>query len=83
MPELPEPSFIMIVQLHHLQAMLSLGLIANPATGQPQQPDFGRARHELALLEILKEKTEGNLNADESKLLEEIIIAIKEALASQ
>lgn len=80
MPELPEPNFLIIVQIHHLQAMLSLGAINNPMTGHPNPIDRKRAMHELALLEILKDKTQGNLEAEEENLLDGIIDSIRQAL---
>jgi hypothetical protein len=83
MAQLPQPSFTLIVQLHHLQAMLQLGLIPNPATGKPNPPNPAKARHELALLEILEEKTQGNLTDEEQKLLDEVITATRNALDPQ
>jgi hypothetical protein len=76
----PPPSFLLIVQLHQLQAMLSLGVIPNPTTGQPNPVDHHRARHELALLEILREKTNGNLDDEEETLLVEVIHSLRTAL---
>ena len=83
-PELrrPDPSLLLIIQLHQLQAMLHLGLIPNPATGQPGPPNLDGARFELALLEILEEKTRGNLDAEEERFLLEIIAALRMSLDS-
>ena len=63
----------MIVQLHFLQAMLHLGAVPNPATGQPNPVDLVKARHERALLQVLYEKTEGNLTNEEDRLIREIL----------
>ena len=82
MAKRPDPSFLMIVQLHHLQAMLHLGLVADPRTGKPGRVDRDGARHELALLQILEEKTRGNLDADEEELLGEVINALTMALSA-
>lgn len=79
--KLPKPSFLLIVQLHHLQAMLQLGLIPNPATGNPNAPNPAKARHELALLEILREKTAGNLSEEEASMLDQVIDTLGRALA--
>ena len=73
MSQMPTPSFTLIIQLHHLQAMLQLGLIPNPATGQPNPVNMAKAKHELALLQILQEKTEGNLTPEEENMLSEVI----------
>jgi len=72
----------MIVQLHQLQAMLHLGLIPNPATGQPNPVDVRRAEYEIALLEILEEKTRGNLDENEELLLTEVVSSLHRAIAS-
>lgn len=80
MAERPQPSFLLIVQLHHLQAMLKLGQLPNPMTGTPDRPDYIAARHELALLEILREKTSGNLTEEESRLLDEVIGSLQAAM---
>lgn len=81
MTKLPKPSFLLIVQLHHLQAMLQLGLIPNPATGNPIVPNPAKARHELALLEILREKTMGNLTDDEAAMIDQVVDTLRRALA--
>lgn len=70
----------MIVQLHQLQAMLHLGLVPNPATGQPNPVDLRRAEYELTLLEILEEKTKGNLNDEEEQLLGQVIVSLRNAV---
>lgn len=81
MPSPPRPSFLLIVQLHHLQAMLHLGLVVNPMTGHVNHRDLPKARQELALLEILREKTRGNLTAEEETVLESIVESLGSALA--
>ncbi len=53
-------------------AMMSLGLAPKPDTGK-QEVDLGMAHHNIALLELLKEKTKNNLSQDESKLLESLL----------
>lgn len=82
MAEIPPPSFLSIVQLHHLQAMLQLGMIPNPVTGKPNPINPMMAKRELRLLEILAEKTAGNLTTEEDELLSGAIGMIQEALES-
>ncbi|MCC6545813.1 DUF1844 domain-containing protein [Candidatus Sumerlaeota bacterium] len=76
----PQPGFLLIVQLHHLQAMLQLGAIVNPLTGKANPPNLDKARHELALLDILREKTAGNLTDEEDDILSRAISSINEAI---
>ena len=80
MAEYPEPSVVAIIQLHHIQAMLSLGAIANPATGHPDPVNRQRAEFELSLLKVLQEKTEGNLSEEEDRILNGVIETIEGAL---
>lgn len=80
MADVPEPTFLMIVQLHQLQAMLHLGIVPNPATGNPNPVNLPMARRELALLEILHEKTEGNLTEREHHALHEVIETLRRAI---
>ncbi|CAN5363233.1 hypothetical protein BH09SUM1_BH09SUM1_18300 [soil metagenome] len=82
MPSQPAPSFFMIVQLHHLQALLHLGELPNPATGNPNPPNLPKARHELALLEVLAEKTSGNLNEEELRILTQVIESLRDGIAA-
>jgi hypothetical protein len=79
----PPPSFLLIVQLHHLQAMLHLGAIVNPMTGKHNPVDLDRARHELTLLEILNQKTAGNLTDEEETLLAQVIDSVREVIESR
>lgn len=51
-------------------AMVNLGLVADPAGGAP---DPALAKHSHSLLVMLREKTKGNLDADEQRLLEALI----------
>ncbi|MBL4884861.1 MAG: DUF1844 domain-containing protein [Planctomycetaceae bacterium] len=51
------------------QAMGALGILPNPITGKVDfQPVL--AKHYIEMLAILEEKTKGNLDPNESKMLE-------------
>ena len=69
---LPPADFQTIVSLLATQAMMSLGALPNPITGEatlhPQQ-----AKHFIDLLAVLEEKTKGNLSAAESQGLEKLV----------
>ncbi len=66
--ELPEPSFLGVVEEYAVRAMLSLGQFPHPATGQ-LEIDLRVARHTIDLLGIIEKKTKGNLSADETEML--------------
>ncbi|MEQ8820881.1 MAG: DUF1844 domain-containing protein [Sumerlaeia bacterium] len=78
---IPPPTFVSILQIHQIQALLNLGLIPDPMTGEPREPNPAVARHELSLLRILERKTRGNLEPEEQRLLSESIGALAQALA--
>ncbi|MBC8525312.1 MAG: DUF1844 domain-containing protein [Candidatus Cloacimonetes bacterium] len=59
-----------------MQGMISLGKIMNPAT-QKIERNLLIAQSTIDTLEALKEKTKGNLNDDENRLLNQIIYDLK------
>jgi hypothetical protein len=69
---LPPADFQTIVSLLATQAMMSLGALPNPISGEvtvhPHQ-----AKHFIDLLAVLEEKTKGNLSAAESQGLEKLL----------
>jgi len=83
MAAIPPASFLAIVQIHHLQAMLNLGILPNPLTGKPNPRNEPMARRELHLMEILREKTLGNLTEEEDDILLESINATRMALGDE
>ncbi len=57
-------------------ALFQLGLAPNPAT-QKAEKDLPAARQTIDILAILKEKTQGNLNPEESGLLDQCLQDLK------
>lgn len=65
---LPPPDFNTLVGMFSTQAMVALGVIPNPATGQSEsQVDL--ARHFIDMLSVLENKTQGNLDSNEASML--------------
>ena len=56
--------------------LFSLGQIPDTATGRPE-PDLDAAGSILDVLEMLKEKTAGNLDAQESAILDQTLYQLK------
>ncbi len=56
--------------------MVHLGEIPDPGSGQNME-DLEAARQMIDILGILKEKTEGNLSAEESHLLENVLYELR------
>ncbi len=63
-----DPRFSDFILLQAQNAGLFLGQIPNPATGQ-RTVNLPAARSVIDSLEMLEDKTDGNLTAEESKLL--------------
>lgn len=61
--------FLDMISLFSTQAMIGLGKIVNPATGKAEKT-LPAARFFIDTLEMLESKTKGNLNPDETKLLQ-------------
>lgn len=65
---LPPPDLLSLVNSLALQAMYSLGRLAVP-NEEPPKPNFDHAKHHIGMLEVLEEKTKGNLTEEENKAL--------------
>jgi hypothetical protein len=69
---LPPPSLEFLASTLAMQAMICLGLIANPVTGKAEfQPE--QAKHLIDMIQMLRDKTEGNRTADETATLEHLL----------
>ncbi|HEX5474954.1 MAG TPA: DUF1844 domain-containing protein [Vicinamibacterales bacterium] len=58
-------------------AAVHFGDIPDPNTGEPGEPNLIAAGQMIELLAILQEKTRGNLEADESKLLDDLLYELR------
>lgn len=77
--DLPAPRFELLVEQLAVTALSQLGKIPNPVTGR-SEVSVERARYTIGLLEILRARTSGNLEAAEDQhlrqRLEELQIAL-------
>ena len=64
----PDADFAGLTNMMVSQALMAMGAMAHPQTGQPHV-DLGLARHMIDLLAVVEEKTKGNLAEDEAKQL--------------
>jgi hypothetical protein len=75
---MPPASFEMLLSTLVTEAMLALGQIPHPATGQPVfHPQ--QAKYIIDTLDMLREKTQGNLTPDEAQLLETLLHQLRMA----
>ncbi len=76
LPPPPAASFEILVSMFFTQAMAMLGQIPHPTTGKPQI-NKPYAKHYIDTLDLLGEKTKGNLSSDEAKMLSEALHALR------
>jgi hypothetical protein len=65
----------LVLSLSHA-AMMHLGQVPDPNTGQARQ-DLELARHTIDTLAMLKEKTQGNLDAEEQRLIDHALTELR------
>jgi Domain of unknown function (DUF1844) len=75
---LPPLEFSSIVLLLYLPALIQLGLVEDPATGKVRE-NLGLAKRNIDLLDLLKDRTKGNLEPEEEKFLEGVVDQLKMA----
>jgi hypothetical protein len=73
---LPEINFSTFVIGLSTQALMHLGEIANPMSGKVEI-DVPTAKQMIDILALLKDKTRGNLNASEDRLMEDILFDLR------
>jgi hypothetical protein len=75
---LPPLDFSSIVFPFYTQALVKLGVIEDPlGKGPDENPAF--ARRLIDILDLLKDRTKGNLEPDEEKFLESCLLQLKSA----
>ena len=70
--ELPPASFEMLLTSLATEAMMSLGQLPNMATGQVET-NVPQARYAIDMLQVIEEKTKGNLTPGEQQALEGLL----------
>jgi hypothetical protein len=73
---MPPVSFTFIVLSLRAQAEMHLGLIQFGEEEKPT-PDLQLARHSIDLMAVLLEKTKGNLDLEERRLLENSVTELR------
>jgi hypothetical protein len=74
---LPEMSFATLVLSLSTSALLHLGVAPPPEAGEApapaSEPNLPLARQTIDILEILRDKTRGNLDGSEAALLDQVL----------
>jgi hypothetical protein len=76
MPPLPEINFSTFVVSLNASALLHLGAIEDPTTGETHK-NLPMAKQTIDILSMLEEKTAGNLNPEETNLLKSILYDLR------
>ena len=71
-----EPDFKFFVTTLALQAAIALGQIANPATNQKEE-NPAQAKFIIDTLNMLKEKTKGNLTKGEAAAIDDVLYELR------
>ncbi len=72
----PSAGFETLVSYLSTTAMFQLGLLAGPS-GEKIPSDLENARRTIDLLEVLQQKTHGNLTPEETQLLEDVLYELR------
>jgi len=73
---LPEVNFNSLIFSLSSSALINLGEIADPNTGQKQK-DLPLAKHTIDTIAMLQDKTKGNLNPEEQRFLDTILADLR------
>jgi hypothetical protein len=73
---MPEAGFINFISGLATQALMALGQVEHPVTKQTEI-DLDQARYLIDILEMLKQKTKGNLLPEEVKTIETLLYNLK------
>lgn len=74
--QIPPASFVTLVNTIATQAMMALGGYADPQTGK-RFVDLELAKFHIDSLAVLQEKSKGNLDDEEAKLVEKAIYELR------
>lgn len=80
-PPLPPASFEMMVTTLASEAMIGLGQMPHPMTGKAHY-DPDQARYAIDMLEMLSEKTKGNLSPGEDRGMRDLLHQLRMAFVA-
>lgn len=69
---MPPASFEMLISTLATEALVAMGQVPHPATGQAELRR-NQAQYLIDMLDVLREKSQGNLTPAEQQLLEEVL----------
>ena len=79
--ELPPASFEMLVTTFATEAMVALGQLPNPFTNE-HSVNWDHAKYTIDMLQVIAEKTKGNLSQEEDTMLEGLLHQLRMAFVT-
>jgi hypothetical protein len=73
---MPDVTFSTFIASLSSSALVHLGEIAEPSTGQ-KQLNSQMAKQTIDIIGLLQEKTKGNLNSEEEKLVQNVLTDLR------
>jgi hypothetical protein len=73
---LPAPDFLTLINSLVIQIMYCLGRVGEP-DGTRTEPNLDLAKHHIDMLQVLEDKTKGNLTPEESKALAMVLHEVR------
>jgi len=67
--------FLQLVSMFQMAAMQQMGKIIDPISGEVKR-DLDQAKMSIDILDVLKEKTKGNLNSSEREFLDKVLFEL-------
>ncbi len=74
---LPKPDFSGFLISLGSSAFVHMGLLPDPESGKTRTPNLAIARQTIDMIELLEEKTRGNLTSDEATLLRNLLTDLR------
>ena len=74
---LPKVDFSTFVLSLGTTALYQLGAVPDPSTGQTVEPDPLVAQQTIDTLEMIRDKTRGNLDEEERKLIDSLLYELR------
>jgi len=71
-----EPNFSIFLTSLGMQAMIFLGEMPNPVNNETKV-ELERAKYMIDSIAMIKDKTQGNLSAEERKLMDDILYGLR------
>ena len=74
--QIKDELFLHLVFMFQTAALQQMGKLVNPVT-QKIEKNLEQAKYSIDLLQVLQEKTKGNLKAEENKYLENVLFELR------